>query len=206
MADDSRHIAGHQVKVPTQTQDQRGIPAHSHQLLRLVRAEDTQSVCSLHAVQRPGHGSQQVPPVIVVDQLGHHLGVGLRGEGHPLIHEKLLQPGVIFNDAVVYHGDAPGLAHLGMGIDVVGRAVGSPAGVAHPGGPGQRPAPLRQVRKHLQPPLCLGHLQTLFLVPYGYPRRVIPPVFQPGQTLQQDGRDLLRSNISNDSAHIPLLL
>ena len=62
----------------------------------------------------------------VLDVLGHHLGVGLRGEGGPLVHEEGLQLSVILDDPVVDHGNLSAAAHLGVGVDVAGGPVGGP--------------------------------------------------------------------------------
>ena len=60
---------------------------------------------------------------------------------------------------------------------------------------------LHDVRQDLQPALGLDHLQPLHLVVHGQSGRVIAPVFQPGQAVQQDGGRLFRSNESDDTAH-----
>ena len=41
--------------------------------------------------------------VVVVDEVGHYLGVRLGLEGVALGEQKLLQGDIVFDDAVVYH-------------------------------------------------------------------------------------------------------
>ena len=98
------------------------------------------------------------------------------------------------------HGEFPALAHLRMGVDVVGFSVGGPAGVADTGGAGQGPALLRQIGQRLQAALGLAYLQTVRSA-HGDAGGVIAPVFQPAQSLQQQRRRLLRTHISYDSTH-----
>ena len=104
-----------------------------------------------------------LPLVEVGDELGHHLGVRLRGEGDPLAHKEFLQLRVILNDAVVDHGDLPAAADLGVGVYVAGGAVGGPAGVSDPRDAVHRGAAAEHVRENLKPPLGLIDLQRLRL-------------------------------------------
>ena len=118
-----------------------------------------------------------------------------------LVQELALQLREILDDAVVYQGDASALAHMGVGVDVVGLAVGGPAGVADAQGAGQIRAVMGQVLQHLQAALGLLHLHPLRAA-HGDACGVIAPVFQPLQSVQQNGRGLLLAYISYDSTHI----
>ena len=88
-----------------------------------------------------------------------------------------------------------------MGVNIVGLAVGGPAGVADAQVAGQISAVMGQILQHLQAALGLLHLQ-----PCGAEHRhtggVIAPVFQALQAVQQNGSRLLLANISYDSTHI----
>ena len=70
----------------------------------------------------------------LLDQMGHDLGVGGRGEGVPGGDELRPQLGVVLDDPVVDEGDAAGAVDMGMGVLGGGAAVGGPAGVADGGG------------------------------------------------------------------------
>ena len=88
-----------------------------------------------------------------------------------------------------------------MGVNIVGLAVGGPAGVADAQVAGQICPVMGQILQHLQAALGLFHLQ-----PCGAEHRhtggVIAPVFQALQAVQQNGSRLLLANISYDSTHI----
>ena len=106
---------------------------------------------------RPTASRMPTPVVLaeVLHQLGHHLSVRLRGEGHPLALEKVLQLGVVLNDAVVDHAIRPLRLNLGVGVDVRRGPVGGPAGVAHSHPAGHRPPAVQHFVQNGQPPLCL---------------------------------------------------
>ena len=180
MLDDGSDVRGQQVEALSISQHQGGVLSHRHQLIRLVGTYDPKGVRPLDAVEHLGDRVQQVAVVVILQQLGHHLGVCLRGEGHPLGLQKLLQLGVVFDDPVVDHGDPPGLAHLGVGVHVVGRAVGSPAGMSHAHGAGDQRASVGQVVQNLEAALGLYDLEPLLLVIDRQSGGVVSPVLQTG--------------------------
>ena len=102
----------------------------------------------------------------------------------------------------MYHRHAAGLAHLGVGVYVVGGSVGGPAGVAHSHQSGDvLPLP-GQVPQYLETALGLHYLQALFCIIHRQARRVIAPVLQPGQPIQQNRGCLFLADKTNDSTHI----
>ena len=201
--DDGSDVTGQEVAAVPVAQDQRTVLPDGHQPVRRVGAEDAQGVGPLDAAEHTAHSLQNVPLVEVLDELGHHLGVRLGGEGHPLGLQEGLQLGVVLDDAVVDHRDLAILTHLGVGVDVAGRPVGGPAGMADAHGAVQGRAPLKHVGQHLEPALGLVDGQGLRpLRVDGHTGGIIPPVLQSGQTVQQDGSRLLPADIANDSTHI----
>ena len=90
VADQGGNVAGQHGKALAQAQDQGGVLPHRHQLIRLVGAHNAQGISPLNPVEHLGHRVQQVPLVVVVQQLGHHLGVGLRDELDPLGLQEFL--------------------------------------------------------------------------------------------------------------------
>ena len=151
-------------------------------------------------MEHPAHGLEDVPLIKVLNELGHHLGVCLGGKGHALVRQELLKLCVILNDAVVHHGNAPAAAHLGVGVHIRRHAVGGPPGMADAQGAMDGRAALDHVGQYPQAALGLGDIQLLS-VKNSHARRVVPPVFQPTQTVQQNGRGLLAANKSDNTAH-----
>ena len=207
VADEGGDVAGQEAAPVAVAQDQGAVLADGDDLVRGVGAEDAQGVGPLDAAQAPAHRLQNAHPVVLAEvlyQLGHHLGVRLRGEGHPLALEKVLQLGVVLNDAVVDHGDPAAAADLGVGVDVRRGPVGGPAGVAHSHLAGHRPPAVQHFVQDGQPPLCLVDGESGGGIIHRHAGGVVAPVLQLAQALQQKGGRLLVSNVSNDTAHIKI--
>ena len=199
--DQGGYIGGQEVGSVSKAQDQGAVLPGGDEPVGTVGAEDAQGVGPLNQTQHLPHRRQNVPVVVVLQKLGHHLGVGLGNEGDPLRLQKLPQLHIVFDDAVVHHGKAAALADLGVGVHVRGLPVGGPAGVAQADDAMDSSAPLHQLIQHLKPALGLGHLQALLLPVNRDARGVIAPIFQPGQAVQQNGGGLLPANKSDNTAH-----
>ena len=203
MLQNGRHVGGDVVAVLPVAQQQRGVLPGGDEGVGVVRADDAQGVGPLQPPQAAAHGLQHIAALIVVElqKLGHHLGVGVRGEGGALLEQVILDLLVIFNDAVVHQGDGPVFADVGMGVDVVGLAVGGPAGVADAQTPLQVRAAVDQVGEHFETALTLFHLQSPAFGAHGDAGRVVAPVLHPLQSVQQNGGRRLPAHESDDSTH-----
>ncbi len=133
--------------------------------------------------------------------MGEHFGIRARPEFVAGIQQLLFERIVIFDDAIVDHGNPARLVGMGMGIDVGGRAMGGPAGVANADATGNRFG-LQQRRETLADashPLAHGEA---IAVQHGHSGAVVAAIFQPAQPFQQDGRRRLFTDISDDATHI----
>ena len=90
---------------------------------------------------------------LLLDQVGHHLGVGGRGQGVPGGLQLGPQRGVVLDDPVVDEGQPPGAVDVGVGVVLGGAAVGGPAGVPDGGSRG-RGARRRSARPARRPTSC----------------------------------------------------
>ena len=68
--------------------------------------------------------------IVEFQQLSRHLGVRFRLERNAVTQKLLLDLHIVFDDAVMDHGDPAILTDMGMGVDVIGLSMGSPAGMA----------------------------------------------------------------------------
>ena len=120
---------------------------------------------------------------------------------HIAVRDQLLAQGeIVLDDPVVHDGKAPVIGQVGMGVDIRGRTVGRPAGVPDADAARDRRAVLRLIAEPGDTPAHL--LDTdLIAAHHGDARRIVAPVFQLLQALQQDGRGALFSDKPNDSAH-----
>ena len=112
---------------------QRGILARGHDGARLVGGHDGQRVRAHQALACGTDGGQQVGRAIaqrLLDQMRHHLSVGVAGEGMPRRLQLLAQVGEVLDDAIVHHGDAAVAAGVRMGVGLARAAVRGPTRVA----------------------------------------------------------------------------
>ena len=93
------------------------------------------------------------------------------------------------------------LADVGVGVDVVRRAVGRPAGMAHADGALHIRAAVDEVAQGFEPAHGFFDLKLM-------PRRndrdtgaVVAAVFQTGQAVEQNGGSLLAADVSNNTTH-----
>ena len=203
MADDRSDIGGDEALPLAEAQQKRRVLAHGNEPVRCVGGHDAQSVGTLHGVDHPPDGLHHVSTlfIVVVQKLHHHLGVGLGTKLIALVQELAFQLRKVLDNTVVHHRNVAAAAHMGMGIDVVGFAVGGPAGVTDAQAAGQVRPLVGQILQHLQAALGLLHPHPAFTA-YGDTGGVIAAVFQPLQSVQQNGGGLLPAHITYDSTHI----
>src|SRR5664279_135144 len=99
----------------------------------------------------------------------------------------------------MHHGDRAIAAGVWVGVAVGRRAVGGPAGVAHPGGAGQRMRGdlLVQVGQ-----LAGAALDGQAAVEDGHPGAVVAAILQSAQAVHDDTQRLLIPDVPNDSTHV----
>jgi hypothetical protein len=89
----------------------------------------------------------------------------------------------VFDDAVVHHGDAPALIEMRVGIEVGGRSMGCPSGVAEPdrsqGGFGLQ----QEGEAVIDLPLFLADFEFA-IAEQSDPGTVIAAVFESAQTIE----------------------
>src|SRR5699024_4913868 len=181
--------------------DEGALPPDGEQGVGPVPEEDRQCIAAPHPGQGLGQGPQGLAVVAAVDQLDQHLGVGLADKGIPLCLQHGLQCPVVLNDAIVYDADVRG--GVGVAVYVAGLPVGGPAGVPDAAvGGGQaggcgffQPGP-----QGGEPPLALDDPDA---APHrqGQPRRVVAPVFQFGQSVQQYVLGAAGAHIAYNATH-----
>ena len=99
----------------------------------------------------------------------------------------------------MYHGNFAVLAIMGMAVYFIGHAMGCPTGMPDADMRGFFIILLHLFSETCQLPLYLDGMNPIMI--NGNTGRVIPTIFQFGQTVQQYGNSLIFTNISYDSAH-----
>ena len=206
--DDGGRVAREEAAALAEAEQQRRVLARGDDAVGTIGAEHTERVGALDAAQHAAHGLEEVAALVVVEleQLRHDLGIRFGSEGHALRDQKFLELDIVFDDAVVDDGKLAVLADVGVGVDVVRRAVGRPAGMAHADGALHIRAAVDEVAQDLEPAHGFFDLKLM-------PRRndrdtgaVIAAVFQTGEAVEQNGGSLLAADVSNDTTHKKVLL
>ena len=135
-----------------------------------------------------------------LDEMRQHLGVGVAGQRVPTVREELFERLVVLDDAVVNDRDFSLAARVRVGVSVAWGPVCRPTGVSDAHGAGGN------VLSHMG--FKVGDFAFLFLhtklSPFfqsGDSGAVVPPVFESGQSVNQDRVGRFRPQIANDSAH-----
>ena len=212
--EDRRYVRGQESGVFRRADDQGRILPGGEDFVRKVLEHQGQGVAAPHPHHGAGdgvHRADLVFLIVVIHQLDHDLGIGIAVKPVAVAQQLFLELAVIFDDAVVdahhvaFHFAAAGAgtvaADMGVGVHQARIAVGGPAGVADAAGSRQGAALICFVRQVIQLSGGLDHLRQGFAVPDGQTRRIISPVFQPLEPVQQDGRGLMISRIAYDTAH-----
>ena len=150
-------------------------------------------------------GFHGIAAVIFREHVGQHFGVRFRRKHISFFLQFRPQFPVIFDDAVMHHGDGIFLVHMGMGVFVGRAAVSGPAGVADAAGSRQGLSGVCEPFQNRKPACSFRH-PDFFTVEDSDPGGVIAPVFQFGKTVQNDGSRLLFPDIACNTAHVINLL
>ena len=199
MLENSRDVRGDVVFAVTQTDDQRAVLADGDQLIRMIRAQNAECIRTADAADDTDQGVDHVALVVVIKQLCDDLGVGLRTEDHAGRLQLLLERDVVFNNAVVNDADPSAHAGVRVGVDVVRRTVGRPAGVSD----AERAVQMGN-RVHLGAQVGQTSLRldrTDLVAEDGDSGRVIAAVFQLAQAVQKEGGSRTLSGKAYNSTH-----
>ena len=156
-----------------------------------------------HFFQRDAHGVGKVKPCgrhDLFDEVRQHLCVGVADQGVASVGEQLLQCFVILDDAVVDDRDPLFASGVGMGVSVAGWAMGGPTGVSD-ADRANRNVVFDMGFQVGDFPLLFFHPKLPLSFQGGDSRAVVPPVFETGQSVNQDGVSRFWPQITYDSAH-----
>ncbi len=193
------HVRRHERAVRALAYHERTARARGHKRPWSVLGHDGDRVAAADLVSRRADGRFQTGSGFQVprDQMRHNFGVGLGLERVAVFLQLLLQRHVVLNDAVVHQRQRA--RPMGMGVLLRRLAVRRPAGMADPDGPAQP----RAVQGFLQI-RQLAHAAAdvdLPVAKHGDTGRIIAPVLETLQPIQQHGHRLLTPDISDNAAH-----
>ena len=172
---DRRYVGGDIAAAVVNGGDQRAAPPDAVNGVLLALQQHTKGVSALHFRRRCGNGGQRRFGFQVgVEQRGGDFGVGLGRKAVAFPLQPRPQRPVVFNDAVVDQRDPP-LA-VGVGVCVVGDAVGGPAGM--PDAAAAVPAAVAAGGPQVGQPSGRFDDLDAAVIPQRHAGTVIAPVFQ----------------------------
>ena len=165
---------------------QRRAVAGADDQVLVALEHDGQRKGAFQPLQRVVRGRYRVGAALQFarDQMGDHLGVGLRGKDVAVGDQFVAQLGEILDDAVVDHGDAVGKMRMRVGL--VGNAMRCPARVADADGAVERLGlqPLLEIDQ-----LAFGAAAAEHAVLDGRDAgRIIAAIFEPFQRIDDKRR------------------
>mmetsp|Transcript_17560 Transcript_17560/g.40536 ORF Transcript_17560/g.40536 Transcript_17560/m.40536 type:complete len:267 (-) Transcript_17560:90-890(-) len=196
-----RGIAGNEPLPLAHPKDEGAAQPRGDHEVRVVPGADADAVGPHHLRERLPDRLLQCERgnlLDILDELDEHLCVRVRIERVPLALQRLLERREVLDDAVVNQGEAFVRGDVGVRVPLVGLAVGSPASVSDSTVSFDGGSSLLELLD-LADPLLEG--DVALSVDNGYSRRIISPVFQPGQAPQKHLCCLFRPKVPRDSAH-----
>ena len=137
--------------------------------------------------------------VKLADEVSEDLGIGLRTEQVPGLHQRRAERLVILDHAVVDECEPTGLVEVRVGVDVIGLAMGGPAGVTDTDVAGDRVF-LDQVGQRLDAALAFAGFDAAG-VDRGQSGGVVAAIFQPAQSIEENGSRRRFADVTDDAAH-----
>ena len=201
MSQERGDVGGDVVLAVPETDHERGTHAGRDQPVGLVPVEQHQGVDALDLRERRARGVLERAPVEGLDEVRHHLRVGLRDEAVAGGGEARLELEVVLDDAVVDDHDAAGAVLVRVSVLLGGAAVGGPAGVPDAPVAVER---LRGEARRQVAELARGAAALEAAVLHdGDAGRVVPAILQPAQAVQDHGDRVPPAHVSDDAAHVP---
>src|ERR687891_598264 len=178
----------------------RGHP-DAHDRPGLVSRQDHERVRALEPGDGGPHGVGEIGAVAdgVLDQVGHHFGVGLRPKHVPVQLEPLPELVEVLDDAVVDDGDPAVAVEVWVRVLVGRRPVGGPPRVAHTDRPLRGSVVRELLLQGLELPGALHDGEVA--VEHSHPGRVVATVFETMEPLEDDGERLVGTNVTDNPAH-----
>ena len=174
------------------THHQRTGLASCHQVARVFLLDDSDGIGTDGIVEGLAYGRHQVLAVllvVIVYQLGEHLGVRVALELIALVVELFFEHLVVLDDAIVNQGDVSTHADMRVRIGCGRLAVGSPTGM----GDADMTCTVLVGSHSFQIAhlaLCLVDIELVVIIDQRHAGAVVPAVFQLLQSLDEDGEGI----------------
>ncbi len=202
VAEDRRDVGGDEEFILPKAHDNRGAVPDRDDLAGIVGGDQYEAEQTAHVQQGATDGILE--PVVLhlaFDEVRDDFGVGLGDEAVPFLLELMLQREVILDDPVVDDDDPPGAVAMRMGVLFGGAPVRGPARVPDAVLPLER-AGGDDLFEAGQLPRTATQLDSA-VADDRHPRRIVAPVLEPAQAVNEDRDERLLTDVTDDSAHNP---
>ena len=200
VAEDRGNVGGDEELPVAEADDDRRAVADRDDLLGIVSRNEHQREQAAHQQQRPAHRVLEAVVLhLALDEVRDDLGVGFGDERVALPLQLALEIEVVLDDAVVDDDDLAGAIAVRMRVLFGRTAVGRPSRVADAvvAGDRVRADHLFEVGELAGAPPQVDRA----VADHRDARRVVAPVLEAPQSVDEDGNDVLRSDVADDSAH-----
>ena len=205
---DRRYIRRDKMSRLIFSDDQRAVLTGRKNFARIIREQDTKCIGTPDTQHGTAQSLQRCARllIIIIDQLRSDLRICLRIKCIAGLQQLLPDLLVILNDTVVHQHNGLILRTMRMRVHLRRLPMGRPAGMADSAGASHCVTVIGLLRQRVQPTLCLDDLDISgTLIPYRDTGRIISPVFQLCQTVQQHRRSRTVTAEAYDSTHKILL-
>ena len=200
VGEDGGDVRGKERLIVPDADDERHVLAGADQAIGLGAVHDRDGVGTLGLAEGGTDGLGEVALVGLLDQMRERLRVGLGGQPVATGGEPVAELPEVLDDAVVDDRDLARAVLVGMSVEVIGAAMGGPAGVGQ--------ADRRMGRAVGDGRAQVGELAGLLLdeqaagiIDEGDARRVVAAVLEPLQAFDEDRARLAGPRIADDAAH-----
>ncbi|MNQ83516.1 hypothetical protein D3C85_985990 [compost metagenome] len=193
-------VGGEEVLTQAQANHQRAATASRNQTIRLQSTDHRQTVSTVQLFDGGLKSNSQVDQFfeLVIEQVSDHFGIGVGGEHVTQCLELFAQGFVVFDDAVVHHGQIAG--EVRVSVAFTGCAVGCPTGVGNPQATCQRLS-FQSLLQFADLARTTHTLKRVVVGKYRNTSAVIAPVFKALEALEQNGGDVTFRNRADNSTH-----
>ena len=200
LTEERRGVRGEEGLSLADADDERALQPRADEETGMVAVDDDERKMAFELVEREPCRLDEIAVVVLLDQVGDRLGIGLGGEDVPALAEALTQLAVVLDDPVEDDRE--------LGRVVAGERVRVRLGDAAVG----RPARMPESRRSRGSVLTGGALQVLEVADGARvaqpavleerdPRRVVAAVFESFETEEEEVLALPRPHISDDPTH-----
>ncbi len=207
VGDDRPGVAREKIFPPAHAQDERAAATRADNDARDLLVDEDDAVRADDLFQRRAQGRDEARlgrftagvVVVLADEMGEHLGIGLRLKGVALPEELVLQRLVVLDDAVVHERQLPALVEVRVRIRVGDAAVRGPPGVAD-ADDALRRLLVDELGEIVDPAGAFPQLDGA-VMEGGQACGIVAAVFHAAQPVQEDGDSLDLADVADNSTH-----